>query len=536
MNTTKLLLPAMISVALFGCGGGSGTTDTSAATAASVSLYVTDNLTLDYSEVWVTLYKVTTTDAAGQPVTLFDDPAGQVQNLRTLVGVGALLDSTQLPDGTYTGFIVTVGNAIDLVNTSGLISAQFDSSATAAPTFDIAVDGSLTVTAGQNTAAAIDFDLAQFTYDAASNQVSPVLVYQDPTQTDKLVRTYAEVEGTVLSISNGTQFEMTLESGGNVTVNLHSSAVVYNEADNSTRTDTRAMRVGGKVEVYGNFDDTTLALEAVDIKLDDGDESTAKLQEIEGRIESITGTLVTLNISDADFMPGTDSLSFDTSAVTFTKGSADLLATGMEIQVKGDWDANSSSFIAKVLEIEGAPRSGEAALAGEFAEISGTLAVDPTNGNFSLTVADFEHAGNVAIGDVLAVDFSNTWFKEGNIGCLLNGANLDLTGSVESGTLTVSIADTEDGCGLTDTQESPEAAGTIALGTVDLLNRTLQMTVTDVDNIPLEASPAIINIDFSAARFDNGLIDGLVANAAIEVEGSWDAASNTLTATELSFK
>ncbi|NOX76816.1 MAG: DUF4382 domain-containing protein [Gammaproteobacteria bacterium] len=538
----KLIFPLLLSTALFGCSGGGGG-GSNEETAANVSLYVTDNLTQEYREVWVSIYSVTVNDDVQQPVTLFNNPAGQVQNLRALVGVGALLDTQNLAAGTYRDFTVTLGNSIELVDANGLtITALFDSSQAEAETVSFDVDGSLAVTAGQNTAAAIDFDLAQFTYNASTGEVMPVLVYQDSTQTDDLVRTYAEIEGRVASITSATEFVITPESGGaHITVVLHETAVVFERATDTTGSDTSLLSVGSEVEAYGNFDHNTLVLEAVRVKIDVVTDNANKLREAEGTIVALNGTVVTLDIAESDFMPGANTIDFDTANATFTKGNATMLAVGVELGVNGTWDDATDTFTVSVVEVEGARRDDEMPMDGDFAEIEGVLSVAPADGSFSLTVSGFDHAANVTMGQILSVDFSNAWFKEGSDTCLLDGARLHIIGTVTvGGVLTATVVGVEEGCvhenENNDEVFSPEAGGIIVVGTVDMMTGRLTLAISDSANFTMNPDQTTITVDFSRANFDDSLITGLKDGAMIEVEGRWNAETNTLTATELSVK
>jgi hypothetical protein len=525
----KYLWPVMLVGALTACGGSGG--GSSATSAGGVALFATDNLTQDYSEVWVTIYAVTTDDAGQQAVTLFNNTAGQVQNLRALAGVGALLDTQNLSAGSYDSLTVTLGNQINLVDANGVVTqALFDASAAADAQVTLDINASITITAGQNVSVALDFDLAQFTYDAATNQVTPVVVYKDPTQASSLVRTYAEKEGSVVSVADASHFVMRPESGGkDINVTLHPSAAVFSEATMAAA-DASTLAVGGQVEAYGNFNADTQTLEAVRLKIKDNDSSN-DLQEINGTITTLNGAVMTVDVTDADFMPVSNSLELDASSATFTKGDITMLDTGMEVEVRGTWDSGGSVFLVTAVEIKGAQRSGDTSLSGEYAEIKGTVQVDPTSGDVSVSVTGFEHVTTVTNGDVLSLIATDAWYEEGDASCLVDGANVEVKGVVDAGALTASIIDVA--CGGGSDSHNPEANGSIA--SLDSAT-TLTLTAAEVGNFTLPANTTSVMVDFSGARFEHGLAGDLLVGANIDVSGSWNETDGIFTATELSFQ
>lgn len=68
MNSKFLLILPLIGT-LSACGGITAESLTGS-NDGTVSVLITDNLTLDYSEVWINVQSITATDSNGQTVTL----------------------------------------------------------------------------------------------------------------------------------------------------------------------------------------------------------------------------------------------------------------------------------------------------------------------------------------------------------------------------------------------------------------------------------------------------------------------------------
>ncbi len=530
MKFILVLLAGFIALTVAGCTGSSGSSSNS----ANVSLYVTDNLTQDYTEVWVTIHSVSTTDNAGQTVSLFEDASGtgHVQNLRQLVNVGALLNTQNLSAGTYTDFNVTVSNGINMVDATGTTTnALFDNTLAADAMHTITVTGTMNVAGGQNVGIALDFDLAQFTYDSVTNMVNPVVVYQGPSQTNTLNRTYAEIEGYVTSIDGATSFTMAPEHNGvDVQVVLHNDAIVYHEHSMNMGTDTSSLRVGGEVEVYGNYDSGSLTLEAIRVKVEDGDDSN-DLQEAEGTVVSFDSNsgILEINVHKADFIPGSDTLTVDISGAFFTRGSADILTAGMVVELKGSWGATATTFTVAAVEIEGAPHNHDMNHGDNYAEIKGMIT--DMNGNMlTLTITDAEHTSHT-VGSSVTVDTTNAWFKEGYETCLAIGAEVEIKGPVDAD-MNAILIDVETDCN-NDEFDHPELSGTV----VSIVGDNIMLQVSGHEHFPAGDAPSIgdqVSVDISMARFEDGLANNLMAGSVVEVEGTW--AEGVLTAHELEFE
>lgn len=458
MNTKAfVLLPLIASLAA--CGGGDGTAPGSSGT---VSLMVTDNLTQDYSEVWVNIKSITAADASNQSVTLYEDATGQAVNLSQLVNVGALVNTQAVPAGSYTSFQITLGNAIDLVDQGGTIThAAFDPAKGVDQTFTISVTGALTVDANQATTLVLDFDLAQFTYNASTNTVTPVVVQKDPNTLNQVTSTvYGEIE----RIISATEFVIDPKGDGrNLTVKLHSSAAVTNAATGAVTADTSGLRSDMYVSVSGTYDAATLTITASSVtSVMKGSSSVGVYHEVEGTISAINGTVVTIDVHEANFMPGANSLTIDVANAAFSHGTLTALAVGQKIEIKGGWDG--TGFTAAVVEIDGCSRNGDDdsdRYDDEYAEIEGRITAI-ADGVVTVTVLKHENVEvpGFSASNPLMIDSSNSWFEDGTAACLVVGGKIEAKGGMTAvDAMSANVIEIESGCGGVSGSDDEEREG-----------------------------------------------------------------------------
>ncbi len=440
MNTRPFILIPLVT-ALVACGGGNDSPST-ASNEGTVSVLITDNLTLDYAEVWVNVQSISATDASGQSVTLYQDAVGQTHNLSQLVNIGALVDAQSVTPGTYTTFDIVLANDIKLVNLAGdVINANFDQSGS--PSFAMTVPGSLVIDANQTSTLALDFDLAQFTYDATTKTVAPVVVQKDATALNQTVVT---TQGQVQTVNSASQFVMTPATGGtDITVDLHTTATVTDAATGTVGTDTAGLAPGSSVSVSGVYDANTLTITASGVQVDSNVISIR--HEIEGLVISFDGSTLVMDVKEASFAPSTNNVSVDISNAVFSKGSLAMVAAGQKVEVKGLWDG--SSFSAAVVEIEGAQRNTTESrnYDDEYAEVKGTIN-SVVGDEINLTVTKYEHVSGISLGDVLTINSANSWFKQGDSRCLAANAQIEVKGAfTTTSTLDASVIEFESDCG-----------------------------------------------------------------------------------------
>ena len=538
-------------IALAACNGGgddgnvpSGSSLSS--TSAAVSVFVTDNLSDEYAKVWVTVNSVNAIDANGQEHLLYTNSDGAVFNLSELHRVGALLDTRQLPAGAYQSLRLTLANQLSMVDAKGqTVTARFNADGT--PKL-IDVPAAFTVSANQNTAIGLDFDLKQFQYDPVSGIVTPVIIFRNDDSIQAMDRRYAEVEGRVTAITDAGHFTLNTErSNMSLAVTLAPGAVIVDRRSAAVGGDTSLLSVNDRVDVYGNYDSATLSIAAARVKID-GESSDSATQagryQAEGQVISFDGSSLLLDVREANFVPGGNSLSVaNVSNAVFSKGGLAMLAAGQRVEVKGAWDGNT--FSADTVEIEGAARSGSGGSNQvEYAELKGMISARDQD-RLTLQVLKAEHVA-VPSGGSMNVDITNAWLKNGSDACLISGALVEVKGAFNDGLFTGRVIEVEDGCGASasgssdssssngsDDGASNSAGHAEVKGLVEAVQGdsvTLQVLRYEGFN---PAAQTVIS-DVSTAWFEHGDRAQLNVNALLEVEGSWN--NGVLKASKVEYK
>ncbi len=580
MKKKALFIAIPLALGLTACGGGA--TDSNGS--SLVSIMVTDAISTQYTKVWVKIQKITITDANGNPVTLFDDPAGRVFNLTELRGVSNLLDLATLTPGTYTDPTITMDPAVTLNDASNQpIQAQLAQTT-------ITVPGSITITAGQ-TSLGIDFDLANFSYDMPTGTVTPSIVVRDHAAMQRLAQAFADLDGTIRSVTDATGFVMTTRAGQDVQVSLLANATVLvpnpvstsNNPVNNGRMvirDTSGLAPGQPVEVFGNYDPTALTIDAVRVRVGRTGGAGPALDgrdRVEG-LATLTGNQLSLDVREASFVPPSTQLPIDLSGngIVFEKGTRGDLTQAdapLDVELYGNWDG--SVFTAVAVRIEGArPHPGgnnnvgttTMAFADQFVEVKGRLAqdYDSTAQTMTVDILRSEHvAPTVTMPQTLTVDLSGAWFKHGNSGCLTKDAFVELKGALtdtQPPSLAARMVKLESACSFSgqpvadivvdtgdtpamrggnrpvDMAPMPEVRGLIQA--VDTVNRTLTLEIIHARGLRMaqgQGGPAmgmggngprirrgeIVTIDYSGSvLFDRGTEADLAAQRLIVVEGS----------------
>lgn len=358
MKTKSFVLASLVA-AVSACGGGGGSSDVAASSPSpvgnstgTVSLFVMDDLTTAYSEVWVTIKNVTAIDAQGNHVVVYNDATGKAVNLTRLNNVGSLLNTIVVPSGNYEHFSVTVNNAIKLINNVGIVT-----NATFTPTADswtINVDGKLAVANGQVTSFALDFDLKNFTLNADTFIVTPVVVFRESPTVDALEKKEAEIEGVVQRVNSANEIELLDDdSKTTIKVSLGAATIVFDNDQNKVASSTSTLQPNIKVEVRGSYDSNTLTLTADRVTLDNSTRSnSAQTVEIEGIVQSYTSGALTLDVKDSEFVPVGNTVSVvNITNATFANGTlATLQPSGQSVEILGTWDG--TSFTAQVIKFE----------------------------------------------------------------------------------------------------------------------------------------------------------------------------------------
>lgn len=433
-----LALTAVAAAALTACGGG-GAPSAGAlnqASAVRVQTYITDNLATDYSKVWVTIKQLSVVDASGNTVTLLDATAAPVVvNLSSLASVGQLMSTVAVPPGIYTEIQVTLGNDVQLVSLDGstTTNAKFDATGTdfVWTVHNVSLD---TSTTGQ---LVLDFNLAKFTYDATTGLVTPTIDVPKPADAfKKFVREQAEVHGTVQSVDPVAK-TLTINDarlGGSVVVSLAADAVIIDETTGQTVALT-ALAANENVEIRGTVtpgattaDPVTVLASVIHVEPASSNASAHG----EGTVTAVSGSLVTVSVDEANFLPGSNSVVVDISSAHFEHGLASDIAVGVTVEFRGTVSGSGSTaeLLAQSIDVQGAPSSGEREQNPglHFSDLNGTVATVNADGTFALTVTQAE--GPYAVPGTYTVDPTGAIYKEGNVSCLAAGATVNAVGTL----------------------------------------------------------------------------------------------------------
>ena len=433
--------------ALAACGGGSPTPSGSTATISSASLqtYITDNLATDYSKVWVSIKKITAADSTGTEVTLFDaGPAPVVVNLSSLASVGQFLSTVTIPAGIYPQVAVTLDPSVQLVSLDGATTTNAKLTAgTAEYVWKMKVDLD-TSAAGQ---LVLDFNLAKFTYDAASSIVTPVIETPKPADAfAKFVRQQAELHATVTSV-DATAGKITIDDsrlGKGIVVTLSADAVIIDERTGAVIKLTD-LAVGARIEIKGKVtpgatttDPFTVTAAVIHIEpAGSNDAAPANRLHGEGTVTSVNKNLVTVKVAEANFLPGADTVVVDIISAKFAHGQINDVVAGAKVEFRGAPSGTgvSAAVLAAVMDVEGAGSDAEREKHPDqkFAAIHGTISQVNTNGMFTVTVANQE--GPLVAPGTYTIDPSKAEFEQGTSACVIANKSVDVLGALTGTTL-----------------------------------------------------------------------------------------------------
>ncbi len=514
MNAKPFVLIPLVT-ALVACGGSDSETSATTSGGSTVSVLITDNLSQNYNEVWVDVYSVRAIDADGRKVTLFEDATGRTFNLSQLVNIGALVDAQTVAPGTYTSFEVVLGNAVTLVDGSGNLSnAVFDQGG--GSTYTIVIEGNLVVDPNRASTLALDFDLANFTYDPTTGIVTPVVIQKDP---DALAQAIANMRGEVRSVDAPDRFVLSPGNGrAAITVKLHDNAVVVDPVSGSIMSDTSPLQAGMDVRVSGAYDADTLTIVATNVVLERHTAQVVLRHEVEGYVTAVNGTVIELDVDEATFRPGSNVLSIDVGNALFSKGALAMLASGQKVEVKGDWDG--TTFNAAVVEIEGAPRSiGNHSYDDDYAEIEG-IVTNVTGDTVTLTVREYEHVNGVSVGQSVTVDRSGAWYKHGDASCLAPGMEIEIKGAFAADAMKAFVIEYDDhSCyGAYGGGKYAEIEGSVT----EVTDTTVVLTVQEYEHVSGITRGQSVTVRRGDAWYKDGDVSCLVPGTRIEVKGSYD--------------
>ncbi len=365
MNRTARFALVGLVVTLAGCGGGGGSSSPNpnpAVRSASVGVFVTDDFNEDFSQVFITLFKIEISDGT-QFRTVFEDTAGKVINASALANVAQLLASASVPEGSYTQARITLGDHITLVPAAGGsgTTAPIDDSVGVHSGSQVAMTFNTTtqVAAGGASHLVVDFDLAAF--ELVSGRVRPHLHGADESHFQHEGKE-AEMKGTVAHLS-AQGFDLTGTGGQTTSVLVLPSTSIFSDKKGTTV----ALANGQAVEVKGSVDAVTQVVTADRIKVEEaghdnhGDQPAVATAEgtvgsVDTGAKSFTLTLKELN----GFHPTGGVITVVTTAATVFErhghghddaGGLSAVTAGAKVETVGTFDPATQTLTAQRVEV-----------------------------------------------------------------------------------------------------------------------------------------------------------------------------------------
>lgn len=445
-----ITLSTLAAAVLVACGGGGSTTPTATAQRVAVQTYITDNLATEYAKVWVQIKKITVLDSAGAEVTLLDATASPVTvNLSSLADVAQFMSTVSIPAGIYTGINVTLDNAVQLVSLDGATTTNAQFSVAAGDFVWKVRSVSLDTASG---AFVLDFNLAKFTYNVATNLVTPSMATKDFSSI-KLRR--GEAHGTITAIDTvaGTLTLSDARLGTAIVVSLATDAVIQNESTGAVIT-LADLKVSDRIEVKGTVtpgattaDPVTITATVIELEPASSIMAIPRLRG-EGTITAISGNLVTVDLVDANFLPSTSSLVLDITSAKFAHGQLSDLMVGLTVGFRGTATAAGglANIDATTVDLRGGASEHERKQHPEttYSGLIGTIATLNTDGSFTVTAT--KSVGLFVQAGTYTVDPSSANYLGNSATCVVAGANVRALGTLVDTTLTAKYIAVE-GCG-----------------------------------------------------------------------------------------
>lgn len=509
MKPSRFLL-FLIPLLLAACGQGETETP-DLGRHGKVSVFITDDLTTQYAEVWITVYKVTAENAQGESYTLYKNDAGQVFNLAELSNESQLLAVDTLPEGTYTRFNIFVAKTVSLVTLDGATETR--EFATAKEVLKFKVDGSLEVTAGAATAFSLDFDLKAFVINDAGKVVPVINFVKSPGQ---LKKHFAKLKGVVTSVEPD-HFMMAPRSGGEaITVSLHPVGIITGRGHPASIAE---IETGSRVEIYGDYDADNLTITAMRIKVKNRVRNHVGAPEwhnfdydfeVEGLVENIENDVLTIDVKKAKEIPDTDTIQIQlTDTTLFVRGGADTLAIGQYLEIEGMID--NGSYLAARIRIEGIGPHDD----GDSAYTEAHATVVARADNLVTVKITHSDSSNLDTDIELVIDLNNVELRNGTADIIQTDTRLEIKGTLDDlGEFTAFVIKIEHDADEANDDNRPRVEGTISA----VENGIVTVLVSKVKNVAIDVGTEI-NIDLATVTIAGFKPTGLATGASVELKG-----------------
>ena len=229
---------------------------------------------------------------------------------------------------------------------------------------------------------------------------------------------------------------------------IATDAVITNESTGSTLT-LAQLTAGTRIGIKGTVtpgattaDPVTVTATVLHV------ESAVTRARGEGTVSAVNGSLVTVKLSDANFLPGSDSVVVDISTATFPHGLASDLVAGVAVSFRGQVSGIGSAAVitATTMDVRGAASSTARQTHPDRTYVGsgvrGTVGTVNTDGSFTLTVSSANASTAVPAG-TYTVTTTGASYHDGSSTCLVAGAVVKVLGTLSGTTLAATVLDVD---------------------------------------------------------------------------------------------
>lgn len=510
-------------------GGGSGAAATPPTTArATTAVYFTDDFSTDYDAVWLSISRVTVVSPAAETELAAYAPAKLV-NLPTLRRAGALVAAATIP-ADATAVRVYVGTQAKLQKPDGTLMDV--GLATASGYLEFKLEGWNASTG----VLALDFDLPHFRLQG--NTLVPATRVATSNDYAGWNHRGTEIEGTVVQAS-ATSLVLDTRTLGRRTVAVDSNTTFV-----STRSATWTPAVGDTVDVKASVAGQgadALQLTALVVE-DHSAAASSDAAKVEGVVTAVNGSVVTVSIDHSENSAALGTLSFDMAGATFKRGNAASVAVGVRIEAY--LTQSGAAWTAKIVEIEGAAKSGGENRMRDYAELQGRIS-SVTATTVVVQVIHQERIPGVAAGASVTVDVAGARFDSGAASCMAAGLPIEIKGSVSTAGVLQPVEVSVGGAcaaaypaldgGPSGHHDTPTTSGSIDTeGSVTAL-RSGEFDITVFDLEDKLATATALTVRYGSSTVFQGVTPATLAvGGFVEVTG--DLANGIVTATKVQLR
>jgi hypothetical protein len=169
----------------------------------------------------------------------------------------------------------------------------------------------------------------------------------------------------------------------------------------------------------------------------------------EGKVVAVQGSLVTVAVEEANFLPGSNTVVVDVAGARFSHGQSSDLAAGVRIEFSGTVSGTGASarVVATRVQVEGAASSKEREKSplAAFAALEGKVSAVGSDGRLVVQVQSLRGPGATAGTTSLTVDPKTAIYVRGTASCLAAGREIDVLGTIDAGVLLAKLIRVE-GC------------------------------------------------------------------------------------------